>query len=354
MENLEHAPEILESAGLKYLGGKLLVLDQRLLPHNEAWVHCQSPDEMCHIIKTLQVRGAPLIGIAAALALADYALNGAGEEDIVSAATKLLAARPTAVNLKLAMDRLVFKATDLRPDTLWQKAVALFREDEILCERMSALGATLVEDGDNLLTHCNTGSLVTAGIGTALGVIKKAWQQGKKIHVYVDETRPLLQGARLTTWELENAGIPYTLICDAMAATLMRQGKINRVFLGADRIALNGDFANKIGTYSVAVAANHHNVPFYVVAPYTTVDFDCASGEHIPIEERDMEEVKGFASVARESDSLTWAPHQARAWNPAFDVTPVDLVTGIVLDKGVFTRAALKQGALGRLRLEMP
>lgn len=341
--------ENLESLALKYIDGQLLVLDQRLLPHREIWIHCQSPYEMCHMIKTLQVRGAPLIGIAAALALADYALSNAEPWQLVQAAEALLASRPTAVNLGMAIDRVIFNNSDLSPYSIAVRAVALFREDVVLCDQMANYGATLIADGDSLLTHCNTGSLVTAGVGTALGVIKRAWQQGKNIQVYVDETRPLLQGARLTTWELEKAGIPYTLISDNMAAALMQQGKIDKVFLGSDRIALNGDVANKIGTYNVAVIARHHNIPFYVVAPYTTVDFSCTHGANIPIEQREASEVRGFASVANDENSVTWAPYQARAINPAFDVTPVDLVTAIVLDQGIFWQSELKQGCLHRL-----
>lgn len=336
----------LTSLALKYQTGKLLVLDQRLLPQVETWVHCRSPDEMYQIIKTLQVRGAPLIGIAAALSLADFALSGADEYDIKKAAQKLQRSRPTAVNLKVALDRLVFENEDLSPQNLADKAVALFLEDVQLCDQMSVLGSALVEDGDSLLTYCNTGSLVTAGKGTALGVIKQAWKEGKKIHVFVSETRPLLQGARLTAWELEREGIPYTLICDNTAAHLMSQGRINKVLVGSDRIALNGDVANKIGTYNVAIIARHHNIPFYVVAPYTTIDIRCESGSEIPIEERGAAEVRGFASVAEESQSICWAPPSASIFNPAFDVTPVDLITAIVLDRGVYFQNQLTQGAL--------
>jgi len=339
----------LESLALTYRDGQLLVLDQRLLPQRQSWVRCESPEAMCQIIGTLQVRGAPLIGIAAALALADYAGGGAAPADIVAAATRLAASRPTAVNLQLAMDRMVFKAADLGAAALAAKAEALFDEDRELCRRMGELGASLIADGDHLLTHCNTGSLVTTGIGTALGAIKTAWRQGKKIHVYVDETRPLLQGARLTAWELAQSGIPHTLICDAMAASLMAQGKVDKVLLGADRIAVNGDVANKIGTYSLAVLANHHRLPFYVVAPYTTVDFGCRDGADIPIEERSADEVRGFASVNDGSDPSCWAPPDTPAWNPAFDVTPAQLVTALVLDQGIFPRDVLQAGGLKKL-----
>lgn len=207
---------------------------------------------------------------------------------------------------------------------------------------MSQLGADLVQEGEGILTHCNTGTLATPGLGTALGVIRGAWKQGKKIHVWVDETRPLLQGGRLTTWELGRSGIPYTLITDSMAATLMRQGKIQRVFVGSDRIALNGDFANKIGTYSVAVLAKHHRIPFHVVAPQSTIDFDCPTGAEIPIEERKREEVMGAFGIS-------WSPEDAQVYNPAFDVTPVELVTSIILDSGVYSREQLEKGCLSKL-----
>ena len=338
----------LDSLALKYRDGELLVLDQRQLPFTEHWIKCRSPQQMCHIIRTLQVRGAPLIGLAAALALADYARKGASGTAIVDAARQLTESRPTAVNLKLAMDRLVFANPALNADSIVERAVALFREDVTLCDRMADHGASLIGDGDNLLTHCNTGSLVTAGIGTALGAIKRAWQQGKDLHVYVDETRPLLQGARLTAWELDRAGIPHTLICDNMAGELMRRGKIDKVMVGADRIARNGDAANKIGTYSLAVLAGYHRLPFYVVAPYTTVDPACPGGEVIPIEERAPEEVTGFAAPGQQA--LDWAPPGSAACNPAFDVTPAELITAIVLDSGVYSRDRLMDG----LAVSMP
>jgi len=214
---------------------------------------------------------------------------------------------------------------------------------------MAKFGAELVKDGEGILTHCNTGGLATPGKGTALGVIKEAWSQGKKIHVYVDETRPLLQGGRLTTYELQRAGIPYTLICDNMAATLMRQGKIQRVFVGADRIALNGDFANKIGTYSVAVVAKYHNIPFHTVAPTSTVDFNCTSGDHIPIEERDKREVQGASG---HFGTVRWAPESSHTFNQAFDVTPVELIESIVLDTGVYTREQIQNGSFHNLKLK--
>eukprot|EP01129_Flabellula_baltica_P010392 TRINITY_DN4384_c0_g1_i3.p1 TRINITY_DN4384_c0_g1~~TRINITY_DN4384_c0_g1_i3.p1 ORF type:complete len:217 (-),score=37.64 TRINITY_DN4384_c0_g1_i3:9-659(-) len=206
-----------------------------------------------------------------------------------------------------------------------------------MCDKMSNYGAELIEDGDNILTHCNTGSLATMGLGTALGVIKAAWAQGKKIHVYVDETRPLLQGGRLTAYELKKEGIPYSIITDSMAAMLMKQNKIQKIFVGADRIALNGDFANKIGTYSVAVVAKYHNVKFYPVAPVSTIDFECETGESIPIEIRSDEEVHGAFGTL-------WAPEGSPTYNPAFDVTPTELVTAYVLDSGVVTQEEALDG----------
>ena len=319
------------SLGLKYIDGRLLVLDQERLPREEIWIECGTPDQMVDCIRALKVRGAPLIGVAAAMSLGHLAEKGASPEELKSAAQKLRASRPTAVNLMMAVDRVVLSARgprDLEPDAVVRRAESLFDEDFALCEGMGHSGEPLISDGDGILTHCNTGGLATAGIGTALGVIRKAWEKGKRVHVYVDETRPLLQGARLTTWELTKLGIPFTLICDNMAAGLMAQGRIQKAFVGADRIARNGDFANKIGTYSVAISAKHHGIPFYPVAPYTTVDLDCPSGSAIPIEERAASEVRG-----------QWAPESCNVYNPAFDVTPAALVSAWVLDRGVFKEA---------------
>ncbi len=335
------------SLGLRCVNQKLEVLDQTLLPHQEVWIHCQTPEQMVSIIQNLQTRGAPLIGVAAAMALALFAEQGASPAEILTAAKKLHNARPTAVNLMLAMNRMVLKTNE----ALWtakhlvQVAQTIFDEDVLLCKSMGAFGAELVCDGDHILTHCNTGGLATAGIGTALAVIRTAHEQGKNVHVYVDETRPLLQGGRLTTWELQKLQIPYTLICDNMAATLMRAKKIQRAFVGADRIAVNGDFANKIGTYSVAVNCHFHHVPFYPVAPYTTVDLQCPSGAHIPIEERAPNEVRGFRGVVGNAlQEIVWSPSAAYAFNPSFDVTPVSLISGLVLDSGVFTPAQIAKG----------
>lgn len=311
----------LTSLGLKVRNGGVSILDQELLPHQEVWIDVTSPEMMVNCIKRLKVRGAPLIGVAAGLSLAQYAKSvpmGQAEE-LIRAAKLLRGARPTAVNLMAAVDRIVLNAKDLAAPAVIKRAIEFFEEDVRLCEDIGNEGAQYIQDGDGVLTHCNAGGLATAGIGTAIGVIRRAHEMKKKIHVYVDETRPLLQGARLTAWELEKLQIPYTLICDNMAGFLMKQGKINRIVVGADRIARNGDFANKVGTYSVAVLAHHHRIPFYVAAPPTTVDEECLSGEQIPIEERNAEEVR------RE-----FSPSAAQVFNPAFDVTPREFVTAYI------------------------
>lgn len=308
----------LTSLGLKVRNGCVSILDQELLPHQEVWIDVTSPEMMASCIKRLKVRGAPLIGVAAGLSLAQYAKSSSvGADELIRAAKLLREARPTAVNLMAAVDRIVLNhpSADLTASAIIKRAVEFFEEDVRLCEDIGNEGAQYLQDGDGVLTHCNAGGLATAGIGTAIGVIRRAFELKKKIHVYVDETRPLLQGARLTAWELEKLKIPYTLICDNMAGFLMKQGKINRIVVGADRIARNGDFANKVGTYSLAVLAHHHKIPLYVAAPPTTVDESCPSGEHIPIEERGAEEVR------RE-----FSPVTARVFNPAFDVTPRKLV----------------------------
>jgi methylthioribose-1-phosphate isomerase len=321
--------------------GGLQVLDQRALPDDELWLDGNAPEAMWQHIETLAVRGAPMIGVAAACCLAGMCERAAvSRDDLCRAADYLESARPTAVNLRYCCEaiRVAARAAD---DAAWRDAVSraaerLLRRETEMCDRMAALGAALVNDGDGILTHCNTGSLAVPGCGTALGVIRLAHRQGKKIHVYVDETRPLLQGGRLTTYELRREGIPYTLIADNMAATLMRDGKIQRIFVGADRIAINGDFANKIGTYTVAVLARYHGIPFHAVAPASTIDPHCADGSAIPIEQRNADEVRG-------ARGQRWAPADAPVYNPAFDVTPMTLVTSHVLDTGVFDAAALAE-----------
>lgn len=331
------------STGLKVDARGIWVLDQTQLPHREEWLPSPSPEVMIQIIRDLRVRGAPLIGVAAALQLAHFVEQGANDRDFEKALWALREARPTAVNLMNAMDRMLaaWKARGLKGAA--EEAENICAEDVQLAEGMARNGAGLINDGDFVLTHCNTGGLATVGVGTALGAVIRAHESGKKIHVYVDETRPLLQGGRLTTWELSRRKIPYTLICDNMAAFLMQKGKVDRVMVGADRIAVNGDFANKVGTYGVAVHCKFHSVPFYVVAPQTTVDLNCKHGEEIPVEERSAHEVRGVHGAF---GKVEWSAAESQVWNPAFDVTPESLVTAWVLDRGVFTREDVKNGAL--------
>jgi methylthioribose-1-phosphate isomerase len=288
----------------------VVLLDQRRLPDEEVEVHCSSAAEVAEAIRTLTVRGAPAIGIAAAYG---YALAARRGEDLDEAFGVLAAARPTAVNLEWAL-REVRSAGD--PEA---RARQLHAEEVERCRRMSSHAAGLVGEGARALTHCNTGALATGGVGTALGAVREAWARGLLRHVFVDETRPLLQGARLTAWELEADGIPHTVIADSAAGGLLAAGEVDCVFVGADRIVANGDTANKVGTYPLAVLAARHEVPFYVVAPSSSVDLGVASGAEIPIEERDPAEVSS----------------RFGAWNPAFDVTPAELITAIVTEHGV-------------------
>lgn len=335
----------LDSLGLRFktrVDGVILeVLDQRLLPDQENWIRVESARKMSELIKSLAVRGAPLIGVAAALALAVEERSLLKNKDMVdvervaklrAAAKVLREARPTAVNLMWAMDRML--TANQNSKSVLNEAVLIFNEDVAMCDAIGNNGAGLVKDGDGVLTICNTGGLATVGAGTAFAVLRRAHELGVKFHVYACETRPLLQGARLTTWELARCGIPHTLITDGMAATLMRQGRIQSVFTGADRVAANGDYANKIGTYSLAVLAKYHDIPFYPVAPASTIDAKCAEGSAIEIEQRDAEEVRGFMSP---SVSFRWAPRDVGVYNPAFDVTPSELVTKFVFDSGVLT-----------------
>ncbi len=309
------------------------LLIQTNLPHTIEWRHCSSASQMVEIIQSLQIRGAPLIGVGASLLLGHLTSEGLKGQDFYKTAKQLSDARPTAVNLQYCIQRLIHSYENNGPEAVLPEAIRIFEEDQALCQAIGNAGADLLKDGDNVLTHCNAGALATAGIGTAIGVIDTAWQQGKQLHIYVDETRPLLQGARLTAWELQQANIPCTLICDNMAASLMREGKIQKIVVGADRIAANGDFANKIGTYNLAVLAKHHGIPFYVAAPYTTIDRSCLNGAAIPIEQRKGNEVTGFGNSH-------WAPMNISTHNPAFDVTPAELVTGWILDTGVITDLA--------------
>ena len=295
---------------------------------------------MADAIKQLQVRGAPLIGIAAAMGLVAGTrdLRAAPRRDFLARLAQLsdlLAdARPTAINLRWALQRMANVAQVTAGDgaAVWERlhaeATAIWEEDRAMCRRIGELGLTVLADGANILTHCNTGALATGGIGTALAAIYLAHEQGRRLHVFVDETRPLLQGARLTVWELMHGGIPCTLITDGVAGTLMRQAKIDVVLVGADRICANGDFANKIGTYGLAVLARHHGVPFYCAAPWSSVDSSLPDGDLIPIEQRAAGEVTVVAGRAI-------APDGAAALNPAFDVTPARYVTGFITDRGI-------------------
>ncbi len=329
----------LQSRSLRVHADALEYLDQTRLPQAEEWVRCGSPEAWRHAVKHLAIRGAPLIGLSAAFVLAQYAARHPKSE-WQAVSDRLRATRPTAVNLMYCLDAMEACFAQ-GADALVERAQALFEEDCALCQRMAERGADLLASGDRVLTHCNTGALATAGVGTAIGALAIAKQRGVELHVYVDETRPLLQGGRLTAWEMADLGIPYQLITDSMAASLMAAGKVDKVMVGADRICANGDFANKVGTYMLAVAAHYHQVPFYVVAPYTTVDPACATGAAIPIEQRDGAEVRGAAGAFGE---VVWAPSDAPVWNPAFDVTPAKLVTAWILDTGVFDSAAIARG----------
>ena len=314
------------SMGLRFDGDTIWVLDQTQLPLKEIWLNGNDPDDMESYIKTLRVRGAPLIGVAAALCLGRFMEKEADITRTRQVAQQLRNARPTAVNLMWAIDQV------LHANNPAEKAEALFLEDIQLCEKLAHHGCQLLSDNEVVLTHCNSGGLATVGIGTALGVIRRGFEQGKIRHVFVDETRPLLQGARLTTWELNKLGIPHTLISDSMAAVLMRENKITRVFVGADRIAANGDTANKIGTYNLAIVARYHQVPFHVVAPYSTIDTACLEGKDIRIEEREPAEIYHYL--------LDHEPEYLHVFNPAFDITPKELITSIVLDSGIKAPAA--------------
>lgn len=332
----------LESMALRWTEQGLELLDQRLLPQREVWLGIQNTDDMISAIKALSVRGAPLIGVAAALALAKAARDGASVSSLREQSANLRAARPTAVNLMNAIDRMN-PTLDAGVEKIMATAIDLFDEDVRLCNEIARHGRTVLQDGDRVLTHCNTGGLATAGVGTAFGILRRAHESGMKLHVFVDETRPLLQGGRLTAWECAQVGIPATLITDNMAAYEMSLGQVNKVIVGADRIAANGDFANKIGTYSLAVLCYYHRIPFYVAAPGTTVDPECASGPDIEIEQRHPDEVRGVAGAF---GSVQWAAPNVAVDNPAFDVTPADLVSGWILDRGLLTAKDIKEGAL--------
>jgi methylthioribose-1-phosphate isomerase len=311
------------------------ILDQTLLPTEERYLDLRSVESVAEAIRTLRVRGAPLIGIAAAMGVTLAARENHTLDAVCSAAAALGATRPTAVNLQWAVSRMERRAADAvaRGEdlhrTLIAEADAIWEEDRAMCARIGVLGAGLIGGDAQVLTHCNAGALATGGIGTALAPVYTLHQAGHRVAVIVDETRPLLQGSRLTAWELAQAGVPATLIADGMAASRLRRGDVSCVIVGADRIAVNGDVANKIGTYGLALAARAHNVPFYVAAPSSTLDPNTPDGAHIPIEERAPDEVAGWRGHRT-------APDNIPVWNPAFDVTPAALVTAIITDRGVF------------------
>ena len=329
---------------IDWQGDAIIMVDQRKLPGQELYVRCRTAQEVARAIRTMVIRGAPAIGVSAAMGIA------LGMRRSTAKGTKQFAVefqkicemmantRPTAVNLFWAIDRMkrVFAeaaqagmSTDEIADRLELEARAIHDEDVASCRTMGAFGADVVPDGARVLTHCNAGALATAGYGSALGVIRAAVEKGKRISVFADETRPFLQGARLTAWELVRDGIKTTVITESMAGPLMRGGEIDVVVVGADRIAANGDTANKIGTYTVAVLAREHKIPFYVAAPISTIDLATPDGDHIPIEERDRREITHLGS-----SRLT--PEGAHIRNPAFDVTPHRYISGIITEKGIF------------------
>ncbi|MDI6709193.1 MAG: S-methyl-5-thioribose-1-phosphate isomerase [Thermoanaerobacterales bacterium] len=320
--------------------GRLYLLDQTRLPAEVEYVACATAEDVARAISEMKVRGAPAIGAASAygMALGANGLDAADRETFLAGLRDvgrlLTASRPTAVNLRWAVDRLIDRAVREPGDVpalrraLLEEAHAVLHEDVEINRRIGAHGQVLVPDGARILTHCNAGALATAGYGTALGVIRAAYEAGKKVTVFADETRPFLQGARLTSLELMADGIPVVLIADSMAGYLMAREGIDLVVVGADRIAANGDTANKIGTYGVAVLARAHKVPFYVAAPVSTVDFSISDGAAIPIEERDQAELTHF-------QGRRIAPEGVKVWNPAFDVTPHGLITAIITEAGV-------------------
>jgi methylthioribose-1-phosphate isomerase len=333
-------PAVYSVAWVGGTDGYVRLLDQTILPGEVCYRDCRTLDDMREAICMLRVRGAPAIGVAAAMALVLHTQQAVrcgdlSESTFQRAADWLTAARPTAVNLAWAVRRMtgVFSRWNASRAgdpvrVLLDEALAIREEDAQMCRAIGRHGAGLFADGQGILTHCNTGGLATAEYGTALAAIFTAAEQGKRLHVYADETRPLLQGARLTSWELQQAGIDVTVICDGMAAQVMKEGRVQGVIVGADRIAANGDTANKIGTYGVAVLARAHGIPFHVAAPSSTFDLNLPSGDGIPIEQRDPREIThGFGRQT--------VPEGVRVYNPAFDVTPADLIASIVTEKGL-------------------
>ncbi len=334
---------------IKWVNGSVRLIDQTKLPNRLTYLTCRDVKSLWHAIKRLSVRGAPAIGAAAAfgvlLGIKSFrgSTRAAFDKHIKKVSDYIATSRPTAVNLfnALAQMEAVLKnnpKADLKKikALLHKEAMTIFKEDQRVCRKMGEYGAKLIKKGVNALTICNAGALATVDYGTALGVFYAAKKARKKFHVYACETRPLLQGARLTAWELMQSKIDTTLICDSMAATLMKQGKVDIIFTGADRVASNGDAANKIGTYNLAVLAKHHGVPFYIVAPYSTFDLTIKNGKQIPIEERGRDEVINFRSVQT-------APKKVKVYNPAFDVTENSLITGIITEYGIIKNPTRKK-----------
>ncbi len=328
---------------VEWKNGAVRLLDQSRLPEHVEFVDCRDYRTVVAAIRELKVRGAPAIGVTAAMgvALGAQSVSATSYDEFAKAVTgicdELAATRPTAVNLFWAIERMKRKLAELRAKpvseikrALIEESQRILDEDIAMNKAMGKHGAALIRDGQTILTHCNAGALATAGYGTALGVVRAAWGEGKKIRVLADETRPVLQGARLTVWELMQDKIPVTLITDSMAGALMKQGKIDCCIVGADRIAANGDVANKIGTYSIAVLAKAHNIPFYVAAPHSTIDLATPSGDRIPIEQRNQNEVTSLYS------GPAIAPAGVEVLNPAFDVTPAAYITAIITERGVF------------------
>ena len=313
---------------IKYENGRLYLLDQTLLPNEEKYIEPKTKEDYYYAIKKLQVRGAPAIGIFAAYAMA--LIDGDKKE----LKEYLDSSRPTAVNLSWATTRMLKAYNDGKD--LISEAIAIHNEDIAMCKKISEYGLSLLNDGDGILTHCNAGALATSEYGTGLGPLLLGKEKGYNFKVFCDETRPLLQGARLTAYELTKAGIDTTVICDNMASLVMKQGKINAVLVGTDRIAANGDIANKIGTSGVAILAKHYGIPFYVLGPYSTIDYNCPTGDDIVIEERDADEIKTMWY------KKPMAPKEAKCYNPAFDVTDNSMITAIITDRGII-RAPYKE-----------
>jgi len=326
---------------IKYEDNLILMIDQRKLPLKEEYFECRNYTDVIFAIKNMIIRGAPAIGVAAAFGISLF-VNMSDDKSIIlekfyKVCEEFANSRPTAVNLFWAIDRMktLFerikeKNLDEMKKFFKKEAMKIYQEDIETNKSIGAFGEKVIPDNSNILTHCNAGALATAGFGTALGVIRAAFYNGKKIHIFIDETRPLLQGARLTAWEMVKEGIDATLICDNMAGFLMKQRKVDIVIVGADRIAKNGDTANKIGTYSLSVLAKENNIPFYIAAPLSTFDLSIETGSGIPIEERDGIEITNIKSEAI-------APLNIATYNPAFDVTPNENITGIITEKGIIS-----------------